>query len=66
MTMSTAETELLEAIEGSILGMASKGLLEELMGKFIPLYLHVDNMAACALLTTSTGSWENKTSKNAF
>ena len=60
MTMSTAETELLEAIEGSILGMASKGLLEELMGKFIPLYLHVDNMAACALLTTSTGSWRTR------
>ena len=60
MTLSTAETELLESIEGSVLGMASKGLLEELMGKQIPMYLHVDNMAACSLLTTSTGSWRTR------
>ena len=60
MTLSTAESELLESIEGSILGISTKGLLEELRGGPIPLFLHVDNMAACSLLTTATGSWRTR------
>ena len=55
VTMSTAESELLESIEGSILGISTRGLLQELTKKIIPLYLHIT--AACTLLTTSTGSW---------
>ncbi|CAE7441104.1 RE1 [Symbiodinium sp. CCMP2592] len=60
MTMSTAESELIESIDGATLGISCRGLLEELTARTIPLYLHVDNMAACSLLTTSSGSWRTR------
>ena len=59
-TLSTAESELLEAVEGTLLGLSTKGLMTELTGKEIPLTIWVDNQAAIALLTTSSGSWRTR------
>ena len=55
-TLSTAESEVVEAVEGTLLGLSTRCLLNELMGQEIPLWVFVDNKAAIALLTTSSGS----------
>ena len=60
VTLSTAESELLEAVEGTLLGLSTKGLIAELTGKELPLTIWVDNQAAIALLTTSSGSWRTR------
>ena len=60
VTLSTAESELLEAVEGTLLGLSTKGLIAELTGKELPLTVWVDNQAAIALLTTSSGSWRTR------
>ena len=59
-TLSTAESELLEAVEGTLLGLSTRGLMTELTGKEMPLTIWVDNQAAIALLTTSSGSWRTR------
>ncbi|OLQ05728.1 Copia protein [Symbiodinium microadriaticum] len=60
VTLSTAESELLEAVEGAVLGLSSRGLLTELLGRELPLNIWVDNSAAISLLTTSSGSWRTR------
>ena len=60
VTLSTAETELLEGVEGTTLGVATRALLEELENRPIPLQLHIDNQAALLLLQGSTGSWRTR------
>ena len=60
VTLSTAESELLEAVEGTILGLSTQGLLQELNGQELPLYLHVDNQAAISLLGGSSASWRTR------
>ena len=60
VTLSTAESELLEAVEGAILGLSTQGLLQELNGQELPLYLHVDNQAAISLLGGSSASWRTR------
>ena len=59
-TLSTAESELVEAVEGTLLGMSTRCLLNELQGHEVPLWTFVDNKAAIALLTTSSGSWRTR------
>ena len=59
-TLSTAESELVEAVEGTLMGLSTRCLLNELTGKEIPLWVFVDNQAAVALLTTSSGSWRTR------
>ncbi|CAE7255896.1 GIP [Symbiodinium sp. CCMP2456] len=44
-SLSTAESELLEAVEGAVLGRSTKSLLEELQGKPIVMNLLVDIQA---------------------
>ena len=59
-SLSTAESELLEALEGAILGMSTRSLLEELQGKPIVMSLLIDNQAAVSLLGSSNGSWRTR------
>ena len=51
-TLSTAESELLEAVEGTVLGRATKGLIDELTGRNLRMNLLVDNAAAVSLLAS--------------
>ena len=60
VTLSTAESELVEAVDGTLLGLSARCLLSELEKKEVPLTLWVDNKAAIALLTTSSGSWRTR------
>ncbi|CAE7891856.1 Copia protein [Symbiodinium microadriaticum] len=50
VTLSTAKSELLEAVEGAVLANATCGLLEELRGDQWIIYLHIDNQSALMLL----------------
>ena len=59
-TLSTAESELLEAVEGTVLGRATKGLIDELTGQDLKMNLLVDNAAAVTLLGSSSGSWRTR------
>ncbi|CAE7225820.1 GIP [Symbiodinium sp. CCMP2456] len=60
VTLSTAESELLEAVEGMVLGRATKGLLDEMTKDKVVLNLLVDNAAAVSLLGSTTGSWRTR------
>ena len=60
VTLSTAESELLETVEGTQLGLSTKGLITEITGKDLPIVVWVDNSAAVSLLTTSSGSWRTR------
>ena len=59
-TLSTAESELVESVEGVLLGLSTRGLLTELLGEELHMTLWVDNSAAVSLLTTSSGSWRTR------
>ena len=59
-TLSTAESELVESVEGTLLGLSTRGLLTELLGEELHMTLWVDNSAAVSLLTTSSGSWRTR------
>ena len=60
VTLSTAESELIEGIEGTLLAMFTRGVLQELLGHPLVINLHVDNQAAVTLLTASSGSWRTR------
>ena len=60
VTLSTAESELLEGVEGVILANGTQTFLEELSGRRLPLQLHLDNQSALLLLQGSTGSWRTR------
>ncbi|CAE7446981.1 RE1 [Symbiodinium sp. CCMP2592] len=60
VTLSTAESELLEGIDGCQLAMSTIGLIQEVSGYDKGIYLHLDNQAAISLLTGSTGSWRTR------
>ena len=60
VTLSTAESELLETVEGTQLGLSTRGLITEILGVELPLVVWVDNSAAVSLLTTSSGSWRTR------
>ena len=57
VALSTAETELMEGVEGAVMTYSTKCLLEELLKEKLPITLHIDNSAAISLMTTSAGSW---------
>ena len=60
VTLSTAESELVESIEGALMGYSVQDLLYELTGVSPKLEIHIDNQAALALLCGSTGSWRTR------
>ena len=53
VTLPTAESELIEGIEGTLLAMSTRGVLQELLGRQLIINLYVDNQAAVTLLTAS-------------
>ena len=60
VSLSTAETELMEGVEGTVMAYSTKCLLEELLGKPLVIHLHIDNSAAISLMTTAAGSWRTR------
>ncbi|CAE7943851.1 GIP [Symbiodinium sp. KB8] len=60
VTLSTAESELIEGIEGTLLAMSTKGVLQELFQRELQINLYVDNQAAVTLLTSTSGSWRTR------
>ena len=60
MTLSTAEYELIEGIEDTLMGYSVKDLIMELCGANPGIELHIDNQAALSLLQGSSGSWRTR------
>ena len=60
IALSTAETELMEGVEGAVMTYATKCLMEELLGEVLPVSLHIDNSAAISLMTTASGTWRTR------
>ena len=60
VTLSTAESELVEAVEGALLLKSCEGTIAEIAQRSPELTLRVDNMSAMQLLNGSTGSWRTR------
>ena len=60
MTLSTAESELVEAVEGALVLKSVEGVIQEIAGLTPRLTIHVDNMSAMQLLNGSSGSWRTR------
>ena len=50
----------MEGVEGAVMTYSTKCLIEELLGKQLPIRLHIDNSAAISLMTTAAGSWRTR------
>ena len=59
-SLSTAESELIEAIEGLTMGDSVDVLIQEISGEVGGKKILVDNMAAVNLLTEPAGSWRTR------
>ena len=60
VTLSTAESELVEAVEGALLLKSVEGVIQEIAGLTPRLPIRVDNMSAMQLLNGSSGSWRTR------
>ena len=60
VTLSTAESELIEAVEGTMLAMSTLELMQELTGTNPTIVVHVDNQAALSLANGTMGSWRTR------
>ena len=61
VTLSTAESELVEAVEGALLLESVEGVIQEIAGLTPRLTIRVDNMSAMQLLNGSSGrSWRTR------
>ena len=60
VALSTAETELMEGVEGAAMAYSTKCFLEELLDEELKIHLHIDNSAAISLMTTASGSWRTR------
>ena len=60
VTLSTAESELVEAVEGALLLKRVEGGIQEIAGLTLRLTIRVDNMSAMQLLNGSSGSWRTR------
>ena len=60
MTLSTAESELVEAVEGALLLKSVEGVIQEIAGLTPRLTIRVDNVSAMQLLNGSSGSWRTR------
>ena len=59
ITLSTAESELLEIVEGFALGEATAVLVEEIVGE-IARAAYTDSQSAQAVMTNEGGSWRTR------
>ena len=60
ITLSTMESELLEATTAAVLLESVGVLLDEVLGRRVPRLLKVDNSAATAMLQGGAGSWRTR------
>ena len=60
VTLSTAESELVEAVEGALLLKSVEGVIQEIAGLTPRLTIRVDNMSAMQLLSGSSGRWRTR------
>ena len=59
-SLSTAESELSEAVEGMVMGDSVDVLVQEIFEEGYPKIIKVDNTAAINLLTEASGSWRTR------
>ena len=59
-SLSTAESELTEAVEGMVIGDSVDVLVQEVSEHVYSRLLKVDNTAAVNLLTEASGSWRTR------
>ena len=59
-TLSTTESELIEALDGCLLATSVADIVTDLVGRAPTLKLKVDNYSAVQLLSGSTGSWRTR------
>ena len=59
-SLSTAKSELGEAIEGLVMGDAVDCMIKELTGGGYGKVVKIDNQAACSLLAEASGSWRTR------
>ena len=59
-SLSTAESELSEAVEGMVMGDSVDALIQEIFEEGYPKIIKVDNTAAINLLTEASGSWRTR------
>ena len=60
VTLSTAKSELVEAVEGALLLKSVEGVIQEIAGLTPRLTIRVDNMSAMQLLNGSSSSWRTR------
>ena len=60
ITLSTMESELLEATTAAVLLESVGVLLDEVLGRRVQRFLRVDNSAATAMLQGGAGSWRTR------
>ena len=60
VTLSTAESELVEAVEGALLLKTVGGVIQQIAGLTPRLTIRVDNMSVMQLLNGSSGSWRTR------
>ena len=60
VTASTAESELVEILEGAIAGDAVRVVLEEILDLRARAVSFTDNTAAIAIITGESGSWRTR------
>ena len=58
VTLSTAESELIEGIEGALMGLSVRDLVSELSAHIPLMELRVDNQAAIAVRLVQCSFWE--------
>ncbi|CAE7217810.1 GIP [Symbiodinium microadriaticum] len=59
-TLSTTESELIEALEGCLLATSVVDIVTDIWGQEPKLVVKVDNNSAVQLMTGSTGSWRTR------
>ena len=60
ITASTAESELVEILEGALAGDAVRVVLEEALDSKVRVVSHTDNMACISIVTGESGSWRTR------
>ena len=60
VTLSTAESELIEAVDGAVLGLSCRGIISELLEAEPKIVIHLDNQSALALVHGQAGSWRTR------
>ena len=60
LSVSTAESELIELMEGASSGEAVKVVVEEILGERTRTTSYTDNAAAITIVTADSGSWRTR------